>query len=134
MNKGEKKMSWTSDYNNRVPFDILRGKTLTSVEVNGDEIIFKTTDGLTFIQKHLQDCCESVYVEDLVGEIQDILNEPILLAEESCSCGEGKYGNTYTWTFYKLATNHGYLTIRWYGSSNGYYSESVDLIQQGKKE
>lgn len=87
-----------------------------------------------------QDCCESVSIEDICGDIDCLLGCPILMAEET-STSSSIYGSTiechddsFTWTFYKIATINGYVTIRWYGESNGYYSESVDFKELSLKE
>jgi hypothetical protein len=116
----------------RVEFSKLLGKRLTKVEVQDDYVRFMTIVGDTYILVHDQDCCESVYVEDVTGHIDDLIGEPILMAEESNSDDPpnsvGDY--SYTWTFYRLATTKGYVTIRWYGTSNGYYSESVSFYKE----
>lgn len=116
----------------------LIGLTLSSVkgaEIGSDKIIFTTIDGRTFSMYHCQDCCEQVSVEDIAGDIQDLIGTPILQAEEVSSeenpTGVVKeyQGESFTWTFYKLSTIKGSVTIRWYGTSNGYYSESVNFIE-----
>jgi len=88
------------------------------------EINLITKEGKTFRMYHEQDCCETVSIDDINGDLNDIVNEPILLAEEVSNSGENEYG-TETWTFYKLSTIKGTVVIKWYGESNGYYSEDV---------
>ena len=120
-------------YDNYVDFKELEGKTLKEVNVGTDKITFLTEGGDSYTMAHIQDCCESVYVEDVVGDMQELIGSPILLAEEVANEDERPpehdlpYEDSHTWTFYKLRTNSGDVTIRWYGSSNGYYSESVQF-------
>ena len=130
-----------------VDFSVLKGKVLTKIEglqKDNDVVTFYAEDGSIFQMYHEQDCCESVSIEDVCGDVYDLIGEKILVAEEN-SCSDetpggvptpSEYDDSYTWTFYKLATKKGYVDIRWYGTSNGYYSESVDFkqIQEARDE
>jgi len=121
-------------------FEDLKGKVLKEATVEDREIRFVTVDGDIYRMFHYQDCCESVYVESVVGDVQDLVGEPILVAEEVTSHDNpedaevSEYQESFTWTFYKLATRKGYVDIRWYGESNGYYSERVSFEKNGEED
>lgn len=116
-------------------FSELLGKYIENIEQSKEQIVFYLTNGAVYRQYHSQDCCEQVSVEDIVGDLDDLIGSKILMADESTYSGSGYVDNnsdddddgSHTWTFYKLATKKGYVTIRWFGSSNGYYSEGVDF-------
>ena len=115
-------------------FSDLTGKTLVRAEQIGDDRIeFTDVEGNEYALYHSEDCCESVVVESIVGDLSDLLAVPILLAEEATSpdapsdVTDRGWDESHTWTFYKLRTIKGSVDIRWHGQSNGYYSESVDF-------
>lgn len=91
-------------------------------------------DDIKLIFYHEQDCCENVVIEEIDGDIKDLIGAPLLICEAvSNDEYQGQYArsddedDSHTWTFYKFATINGYVTVRWLGSSNGYYSENVDI-------
>lgn len=125
-------------------FSELIGKVITQIRgVQGDDhIVFVCADGTQYDMFHESDCCESVRLYDVCGELEDIRNTTVLMAEESTS-GEhpsdfvdnSKWGiDSFTWTFYRVSTLKGSVVLRWLGESNGYYSESVSFYCTSEPE
>lgn len=112
------------------------GKTFTDIQgaKNGsDSIVFKTSTEV-YVMYHWQECCEEVELIDVCGDSADLLETPIVEAyvEQNETPDDKTYvvGHDHeTWTFYRLRTIKGVVTLRWKGESNGYYSESVDIVK-----
>lgn len=109
----------------------LLGETFDSVRREdydgGDALIFEN-DQKSVVFYHAQDCCENVSIEDIEGSLGDLEDSPLTMAEVSSKSEETtEWGDEAEWTFYRFATIKGYVTVRWYGTSNGYYSTSVDM-------
>lgn len=125
------------DYYGTTAFEALRGQVITGIDKvtparsdDVDELNFTLADGRSFTMYHQQDCCESVYLAEIVGNLEELIGHPITQAEVVTS-GDveserpGRWSESWTWTFYKIATIKGAVTLRWCGESNGYYSERV---------
>lgn len=116
--------------NIRCDVSILIGLILKRINVDktADVITFVSECGRVFEMYHEQDCCESVCIEDVCGDLNDLIGERINIADES-SNEDPNAVESARWTFYKFATIKGFVDIRWYGYSNGYYSESVSFYE-----
>lgn len=126
-------------YENERDISVLNGRHIvdvTGLEHGSDEVVFVCTDGSKWRMTHFQHCCETVQVEDVVGDVADLQGATVI--EARCETSEtdpedrtpekdDDYRESFTWTFYIIQTNKGAVTIRWLGESNGYYSEVVDF-------
>lgn len=109
-------------------FDELLGRCLYRATASDDEMKLYLTPSHYVKFYHDQSCCESVYIEDVCGDLEDLVGSPLLVAEEvSGYTGPELDYESYTWTFYRFGTRRGSVTVRWLGTSNGYYSESVQV-------
>ena len=130
-------------YDTVTKYDELIGKTFTCVNENGDTMTFKNdTDHYVFM--HHQDCCESVSIEDISGDLKDLQDSPILEATCVTTLDKEVAGvkdmedywadELCEWSFYKFSTIKGSVTVRWFGTSNGYYSVRVDFVDRNKPD
>lgn len=113
-------MNWTS------PIETMVGKIVLKVEQTDDTMLFFLYDKTGVKFYHQQGCCESVAIEDVNGDVNDLIGHPLLVAEERVSAGTDTDYESSTWTFYTFRSVGGSVDVRWFGVSNGYYSERVD--------
>jgi hypothetical protein len=114
-----------------VPLSIedIKGKSPIKINQSADEIEMLFDDGTACKFYHDQECCEEVSILSVVGDWEDLIGTPLFVAEErsnSHRCIENV--ESFTWTFYTFRSVKGSVDVRWYGESNGYYSESVDFL------
>ena len=129
----ENPMSGWAMFNEGVPVSELVGKQFEFIiKVDNEQLVFIGLNYI-YIMCHERDCCECVTIDDICGDLQDLITSPIIVAEELHSKNilpkKDEWDESFTWTFYKFATTRGYVDIKWYGASNGYYSESADLYK-----
>ena len=101
---------------------------LANNELNSaDGILFVFSDGQSWRMFHERECCEDVYIEDIAGDIS-LLTGLVTVFEEFTEEGERDDDyNTSTYTFYRLTAGKESVSVRWYGTSNGYYSEEAEV-------
>lgn len=108
------------NYDKYCEFDQLVGKNITSItgmEEGSDSVVFTCDDGSEYTMFHDQDCCESVHITDVEGDPADLIGLPIVVAEgvSSDDAPAPEHADSYTWTFYRIATAQGFVVLRWLG-------------------
>ncbi|HBY20802.1 MAG TPA: hypothetical protein DEG71_07310 [Clostridiales bacterium] len=123
----DKDMSWI--YKDNIPFESLLGATLLDFEELDDRVSFLTDKGrytlINFESWCGNDC--DVSLEDIDGNIYRLFGQKIIFAEEIIHSGTDE---STCYSFYKLSTNNDSVTLRFYGRSNGYYSENMQLYKE----
>jgi len=110
----------------------LIGKTILRIdgmEKGSDEIIFSCANDIKY--RMIPDVSPTtvgfeVLLEDIVGDPADLTGRPVVMAMVTSNKRTGDdIAGSETWTFYSISTNYGTVVLRWYGNSNGNYSEAV---------
>lgn len=108
-------------------------KKIRGCEKHSDEMTILFEDGSYLKFYHRQDCCETVGLEDCDIIPEWLIGSKMISVEERIyRSGEGikpldNCAESYTWSFYAIKTSSSTMVLRWYGESNGWYSETVDI-------
>lgn len=107
------------------------GLTIKNIVVIDDIIVHLVLENGHIISLyHDQDCCEEVFIADGLDELLKLKGERLIdistvtedVSDEDKKCRKSESA---TWTFMNVYTDKDTAQLRWYGSSNGYYSEDA---------
>lgn len=102
------------------------GRIFTDVKEMPERGGITLSDGVTTVYiSGMMNRSGDVELEDMVGDLTDLMGNPILRAEERRSDTQGG-----EWTFYEMATILGSVTLRFYGPSNDHYSGEADVWEE----
>ena len=108
--------------------ELLKGRTIKAVVTDHEDfVIFVISDNEVVMMNHTSACCENVSIENINGDLNHLLDTPLLRAEVKYTGNIETPGGDEQYTFYTLATKNGYVDLRWYGESNGCYSIDVEM-------
>lgn len=119
--------------------DYFVGKTIESVlgaEAGSEDVTFFFTDGTAVSTYHSRDCCESVLIDRVEGDVQELIGKVIASASEDEAGTQDRddVGDSSTWTEQTLEADGVKVMIVWLGTSNGYYGETpYTRITHGKE-
>lgn len=109
----------------------IEGKTPTEITVTDDTLTMVCGDE-AFRAYHMQDCCESVSIHDVSGDLQSLVGKQITEAtqdQDNDWPGDvprpSYMPESFTWTTQTFCAEGVRVVVRWIGESNGYYGEGV---------
>ena len=113
-------------------FFTLKGQIVRKIQALNGDSLYILTDKYKYNLYHAQDCCEYVRLVKVIGDIDNILNEEIIFAEEDGGANDpdwysDNYNDSHTWTKFVLGTKNANVEFWFLGESNGYYGESISI-------
>lgn len=125
-------------WDNRSRIEALDGKVVKFIDLDLDrddgEIRIECEDGSVFLFHHQQDCCEYVNIVDVKGDPVKLQGYKLKVSEEVIRDPDKEefpdrleFAESSTLTTHTFKTTEETLVVKWIGTSNGYYSESVDI-------
>lgn len=95
---------------------------------DNEAIVFDKGANELYVLTHIQECCENVWIESITGELEDLIDSPLIMAEVASQTKRDEDGFAdQIFYFYKFATAKGYVTIRFVADDTPYYSTEVEL-------
>ena len=98
---------------------------IAAVDLDGSDMLLTTATGRQIRIYHVQDCCEDVVFHD--GDWRSVRGRVVKDVTVQHEPDDDPSFESATWSVVTFELDEGAEVLRWHGSSNGYYSETVDL-------
>lgn len=123
-------------------WDVLVGRTLTSVRQDGDDVVLRFTDGVKRYRAY-GDCCSSSWIEHLtvpdlgrgaevlrVTEVDVPVSDEMKAEQDARLKAKGEYETDCLQVYHTaIATTKGEVIIEYRNDSNGYYGGYLEEVE-----